>query len=396
MPLLSGIALNREIQRKNGNQFIQAQVFEEVTDALEKGRRGEVGGIKPNEFSLRKLFQQTVQDGYEALQMLDPRNEVEATEAVDSSFFSKITGQIIYSQIHQAYENEAFVFSGLIPNVPTPFLDGEKIPGMTRIGDEAEIVGEGKQYPEAGFSDEYTETPRTDKRGLIVSVTREAIFSDRTGLILGRAAEVGEWLGMNKEKRLIDVAIGATNTYKRNGTSSNTYQTTTPWINDQSNELTDWEEIEASWLLLREMVDPNTGEPIMINGNDIVVGPSKAATLSRILSATQIRNIQGANETISGNIVQRFLGSTRAADSQQMVARVESELSVSAANSKLYWIHGDFAKAFAYMEAFPLTTVQAPTNATLAFDRDIVARYKASERGVAVAKDPRYVVRNKN
>ncbi len=369
---------------------------EAVTDLLEMGRNGEPGGVRPDEFSLRDLFVNTVQDGYEALQMLDPRYEIETTEAVDSSFFSKITGQIVYSRIHEAYMNEGFVFSRLIPNVPTPFLDGEKIPGMTRIGDEAETVGEGQQYPEAGFSDIYTETPRTDKRGLIVSVTREAIFSDRTGLILRRASEVGEWLGLNKEKRLVDIAIGATNNYKRNGTASNTYQTATPWINDQSNALTDWEEIEASWLLLREMTDPDTGEPIMITGNDIVVGPAKAATLSRILSATQIRNIQGANETISGNIVARFLGNTRASDSQLMTARVESELSVSAANSKLYWLHGDFSKAFAYMEAFPLTTTQAPANATLAFDRDIVARYKASERGVATVLDPRYVVRNKN
>lgn len=395
MPLLSGIALNREIHRQNGKADIQTQVFEEITDALEKGRRGEVGGMQPSDFSLRKLFQSTVKDGYEALQMLDPRNEIEATEAVDSSFFSKITGQIIYSQIHSAYENEAFVFSRLIPSVPTPFLDGEKIPGMTGIGDESETVGEGQQYPEAGFSDEYTETPRTDKRGLIVSVTREAIFADRTGLILRRASSVGEWLGVNKEKRLVDVAIGATNNYKRNGTSSNTYQTTTPWINDQSNQLVDWEDIEASWLLLRQMTDPNTGEPVMINGTQLVVGPAKSFTLDRILNATQVREVTNTSTTtLSNNPITRM--GLQAANSQYMTSRVESQLSVSASNSKLYWLHGDFAKAFAYMEAFPLTTTQAPTNATLAFDRDIVSRYKASERGVAAVLDPRYVVRNKN
>ena len=393
--LLAGIALNREIHRQNGKTDVQTQVFEEITDALARGRRGEPGGMRPNEFSLRKLFTSTVANGYEALQMLDPRNEVEATEAVDSSFFSKITGQIIYSQIHQAYENEAFVFSRLIPNVPTPFLDGEKIPGMTRIGDEAETVGEGQQYPEAGFSDEYTETPRTDKRGLIVSVTREAIFTDRTGLILGRASEVGEWLGLNKEKRLIDVAIGATNNYKRNGTASNTYQTSTPWINDQSNELVDWNDIEASWLLLRGMTDPNTGEPIMIMGSNVVVAPAKAFTASRLLSATEVRHTTNTNtQTLSSNPV---AGLGISLDNSELFrSRVESQLSVSAANSKLYWLHGDFRKAFAYMEAFPLTTAQAPTNATLAFDRDIVARYKASERGVAAVKDPRYVIRNKN
>jgi hypothetical protein len=69
-------------------------------------------------------------------------------------------------------------------------------------------------YPSLGFGEDYIETPQTTKRGFIVPVTKEAIFFDRTNLILQRAAEVGEVLGLNKEKRLIDLLIGATNNYK--------------------------------------------------------------------------------------------------------------------------------------------------------------------------------------
>ena len=57
-------------------------------------------------------------------------------------------------------------------------------------------------YPNVGLGEDYIETPSTTKRGFIVPVTREAIFFDRTHLILQRAAEVGEVLGLNKEKRL--------------------------------------------------------------------------------------------------------------------------------------------------------------------------------------------------
>jgi hypothetical protein len=60
-----------------------------------------------------------------------------------------------------------------------------------------------------------------------VPVTKEAIFFDRTHLVLSRAAEVGEVLGLNKEKRLIDLVIGAKNNYKWKGTTFNTYQTST-------------------------------------------------------------------------------------------------------------------------------------------------------------------------
>lgn len=43
-------------------------------------------------------------------------------------------------------------------------------------------------YPNIGFSEDYIETPSTSKHGLIVPVTREAVFFDRTNLILSRAA----------------------------------------------------------------------------------------------------------------------------------------------------------------------------------------------------------------
>ena len=63
-------------------------------------------------------------------------------------------------------------------------------------------------YPSLGLGEDYIDTPSTTKRGFIVPVTKEAIFFDRTHLILQRAAEVGEVLGLNKEKRLIDLLIG--------------------------------------------------------------------------------------------------------------------------------------------------------------------------------------------
>jgi hypothetical protein len=75
-------------------------------------------------------------------------------------------------------------------------------------------VRPGMPYPNVGLNEDYIETPSTTKHGFIVPVTREAIFFDRTHLILQRAAEVGEVLGLNKEKRLLDLALGLTNNYK--------------------------------------------------------------------------------------------------------------------------------------------------------------------------------------
>ena len=377
-----------------------AAVVAVVTECLELGRKGEPGGIKSEEFSVRDLFEHLVPDGREALRMFDPRNAaVSAMEAdVDTTLFSNITGQIVYSRILEAYNNEQFVFSRLIPAVPTSFIDGEKIAGMAHLGDEAETVAEGAQFPRDTFGEEYIETPATVKKGNIVSLTKEAVFADRTGLILRRAAAIGEWLGVNKEKRLIQLAVGAVNNYKRNGTSTDTYQAATPWINTHSNPLVDWSDVENSELLFAAMTDPNTGEPILPGAMDMVVTPFKYRTAQRIVNATEVRHTAGAVETVAGNPIQGAYGVHKSAQmyAQLQVTAVNGGLEVSAANAKEYHFLGDFAKAFNYMEVFPLTTVQAPANSYLSFERDIVAEFKASERGVGAVIDPRYVVRSTN
>jgi len=372
-----------------------SSVVSTVTECLELGRKGEPGGIKADEFSIRDLFEHLVENGREALEQLNPRNPaVNAMEAdVDTSLFSNITGQIVYSKILEAYESEAFVFSRLIPNVSTSFLDGEKIAGMAQLGDDAATVAEGAQFPRSTFGEDYITTPATVKKGNIVSLTKEAVFADRTGLILRRAAAIGEWLGVNKEKRLCDIAIGAVNNYNRKGTASDTYQTSTPWINDHSNPLTDWTDIEDAELLFAGMTDPDTSEPINVGAMDLVVTPYKLRTAQRILNATEVRHTANSRETLTANPVQ---GAYMVHKSTHMYQRCQSELAVSAANSKEYSILADFSKAFAYMEVFPLTTVQAPQNSYLSFERDIVAEWKASERGVAAVINPRYAVRNKN
>ena len=54
---------------------------------------------------------------------------------------------------------------------------------------------------------------------------------------------------------------------------------------------------------------------------------------------------------------------------------------------------GDPGRAFRYVENWPMTVVQAPQNSEAEFNQDIVARFKASERGVAAVFDPRYMVK---
>jgi hypothetical protein len=366
------------------------QAVAHLTESLTKGH------LRIQDFSIRDLAEGLVPDGHEWVRGLDPRSGasshvLEAGDAVDVSAFLNITGQIIYSKIMDAYTQESFMVSKLVDTIPTR-LDGEKIPGISRLEAAADEIHPGMPYPSLGFGEDYIETPSTTKRGFIVPVTREAIFFDRTHLVLSRAAEVGELLGLNKEKRLLDLVIGVTNNYKWQGTAYDTYQATAPWTNLKTgNELVDWTNIDAAEQLFADILDPNTGEPVMLQANTVLVMPAYRHAAHRVLNALEIRF--NPSESATTTLAANPLGNYNVVESRLAYRRILAS-GQTATDAKKWWFVGDFKKAFAYMENWPITVTQSAQNSEADFNQDIVVRFKASERGAAAVLNPRYVVKN--
>lgn len=355
-----------------------------------------------NDFRIRDLFENFVPDGREIVQSWNPQQSggtrsgiTLAESGVDTAAFANITGQIVFSEVMQAFENPQFLAPRLVRTVPTGF-SGERIPGMGQIGDNAEEIGEGNPYPMAGFSEEWVETPETTKRGMIVPVTKEIVFFDRIGMVLQNAADTGTWLAVNKEKRVLDVVCGITSTYRRNGQASAvaTYGDNAgshDWDNlAASNALQDWTDIENALLLFDGLTDPNTGEPIVVNPNQLLVPTALSFTAARIVNATEIREVTNTNTTtissnpLNGQRIGGAGGPLEILSNQWVKARTSSDST---------WFIGDFQRAFRYMENWPVTTVSAPSNSEMEFTHDIVQRYKVSERGVAAAVEPRGAVK---
>lgn len=357
------------------------------------------GHLKPEDFSIRDLAEGLVPDGHEWVRNMDPRNAggvnlMEAGEGVDVTAFLNITGQVIYSKILDAYRHEAFVVSKRVDTVPTR-LDGEKIPGIGPIADEVTEIHPGMPYPNVGFGEDYIETPSTTKHGLIVPVTREAIFFDRTNLVLSRAAEVGEILGLNKEKRLIDLVIGQTNNYKWKGADYDTYYDSgdsMPWVNELSgNELVDWTDVDAAEQLFADILDPNTGEPVLVKATTVLVMPAYRHAAHRVFNAAEISYAPDGSPTTT--TAANPLGNYTVVESRLAYRRIIAS-GASAADAKKWWFIGDFRKAFAYMENWPITVTQSPPGSEADFNQDIIVRFKASERGAAAVINPRYVAKN--
>jgi hypothetical protein len=368
----------------------QWEWWDEFTTALQKK------DIHPREFSIRDLFESLVENGRELVRLFDPRHGdgnmiAEAAGAVTSSDFSSITGQIVYTMMMQDLTPEDFPFQAAIPTQSTPF-SGEKIPGIANLGDLAEIVPENQEYPLMGVSEDYIETPETKKRGFIVPVTKEAIFFDRTGELLNKCSQVGNSLMLNKEKRAIDCIIDQNTTahrYKWKGTTYATYQASTPWVNVTSaaNVLVDWSDIDVAHQVFNGITDPNTGEPVMVEATHIIVTKENEETARRILNATEIVVHSGGYAT-SGNLTE-----TRAPNPYPNKYRIlTSNLLATRSTDDQHWWLGAPARYARYMENWPITVTQAPAGNSDDFNRDIVAKYKCSERGQYAVIEPRVMV----
>ncbi len=377
--------------------------------SLRMGELLESKEIKPEDVSLRELAEACC--GHEWVRRLNPKNLGrtqfmhirEAGDAVDVTAFANITGQIVYSKIHQGWDSPGFIGDMLFETVPTDF-DGEKIPGVGTIKGEGFKVRPGMPYPETYFGEHYWQTPATDKWGQIISITKEAIFFDRTSLVLRRAQEGAKRLRMNKEVRQLAVVGGISvtlasgdafvgNNHSWNGTSYNTYDTATNaiGINSKSGvELVDWTDVEEAELLFADLLDPDTSRPIDIMPNTLLVMPFKRHTAKRIVSATEVRSgdVLGTGvTTLAANV--NTVSNYNIISSQLLYSLIQNS-GVSAANAKQWWFLMEAKRGFHYMENWPLTVVPATANSDAEFERDIVARWKMSERGVPYSADPRY------
>jgi hypothetical protein len=179
--------------------------FEDMRLALEQRH------LVASDFSIRQLFESFVDNGRELVESWQPGSvnrgysvqTLEAVGAVSTNNFSNIIGQIVYTRVMEEFDKPAYLFNDLVEVIPTQF-NGEKIPGIGGIGDRTEVVAEGDPYPLAGLGEEYVETPVTTKRGVILPITKEAIFFDRTGILMKRAGDIAESVAISREKRVLD------------------------------------------------------------------------------------------------------------------------------------------------------------------------------------------------
>jgi hypothetical protein len=329
--------------------------------------------------------------------------------AVDTSAFASITGQIAYTEIKSQFMNPDLIGRNLCTMRTTNFLDGEKIPGISIPSDDFTAIGEAQPYPWVGVGEEYVESPRPVKRGATIGVTREVIIADRTGVLLDRVGQIGKAMAINQEKRILaGVTDTGTATYKRNGNAAvATYSTsstsTHPFINQASNALQDYTDIENVFLLFDAITDPITNEPIMVGAMDLLVPSALGMTADRIRNATQVSygrytDASHVDAAQSGalreiaTIGSNPLSSTTLKGRAQVGNVYSSAYVKNATSSASTWFAGNFKQAFKYLSVWDVEVTQVPNSSEL-FLRDILFALKCGEFGAFFSYEPRYVVK---
>jgi hypothetical protein len=424
------------------------------------------------DFSIRDLFEQTVVSrstgepvGREFVEhYFHPSYGSELREsgmdAVDYSLFYGITGQLLISQVLKSFIQEDFVITNLCGRYPTRILNGERIPGVTLLADpdkdgieDITAAKAGTPLKYIGLGEEYIELPDTLERRLGIGLTKEVLYGDRTGLVLENASKVGWVLGLRKEKRLIGALIGSHKPNvqfkeKRNGNTAittvdlyqyagNTASTDATdgatsnaaqfayaagalgvaagpyqaFVNDvPSNPIQggDWSAFKVADQYFAEVVDPNTGEPIMVGKPFVVLPYTRRWDLLQITQALNIYKLtqQGGTPGAAFGLGQTLQQTPTSAISQllaqtfvssrQLRAQLISQLGLTASDERAddVWFNGDFSEAIRYSENWPLTVVQAPPQSEAEFSQDIPVRFKVFERGNAAIWNPRVVQRH--
>ena len=330
----------------------------------------------------------------------------EAGDAVDSSMFADITGQILFQEIKAQYNAAEFIGDNFCRTMPVTNknLGEEKIPYLSTVADRPPHVQQGMPYPRTQFTQQYVILPPIVKFGEICQVTMEMIFSDHTLQAREAAGKVGEATRITKEELQWSTILGLTTSYKFNSsTAAATYQASTPYVNlKSSTPLVDANSVNTAEQLLGDMVDPVSGKAIRINPTGLVVMPANYRNARRIMGSSEVRVGDGASTSIatySPDMLDDYpVYKTRYGYNLLIASATPSGNDVpggglSAANAKEYWFLGDFKKAFVWRQAMPLQTFVAPPQSPEEFNNDIVLQVKAREWGSMGVYDPRYVVK---
>lgn len=361
--------------------------------------------IRPQDFSFAEVAHTFLGRDYvaklaEVSQMNAMGRLMEAGGTVLPSHFGNISAfndtvaGLIDAMVIEAYQGPEFIGDQVFDVVSARVNGGAMIGVMNDSnGQETTDLLDGQPYGSVGLKETRVEIPDNQRHGISIELNQKVFLYDRTDQVQSACQNAGYSVARNREVRMADTFLGITNTYTRDGVSSNTYLTTagtTPndYVNMETNPLVDWHDIDQAIQLLEGNTDPGTGFEISIprEGMQLVVAPQKQMATAVIVRASSIQ--VNTNSAVDRTLADNPLPALTILSSRIWYNRLIAA-SVNASNAKNRWHLGQFKKAFGYRQVVPFQVNQAQIGLQEQ-KRDIVLAYVAMEHGVSFTKEPRY------
>jgi hypothetical protein len=319
----------------------------------------------------------------------------EGTDALDATAFRDVIGTMSTASMEEGYARKADNILALVGTYETPDQpEGEKtIHFKQSATGTVGAVAPGMEYPRAGQGGYRIAAPEPTKFGLVGVLTIEAVKANETRQFLQEQMDIGGAVGAHQVREFLRVITGIRNTYKRNGTTINTYLTSGAWINavedfDITKGPAEFDRLDQ---LFDRMVHPITGEPIEVMPTAMLTVGAQHFQIRSIMKSTEIRVTNGTTTSVGAN---PLLNTEMQLEKNSVLRQLLiSELGYNAAQADSTFFYGDLQGAFKYRQIEPFQVFETGDQTDVGFFQDIVYAAKGRWWGVPFVYDPMKVIR---
>jgi hypothetical protein len=328
----------------------------------------------------------------------------EVALAINSSAFPTISKVVINKEIMDNYTFYGENVDQLVSEMDATRTDVEYIAGFTDP-EAPELRLEGMSYQETSFGEKDCQVVMADF-GRMISVTREAIFNDRTGQLLEQARMIGQLGGQHRAKMIIQtLEVRPRTAFKEVTSKAFTYKGTsyadTSFYNatnhtaidgrtninlKTSNALADYTDVQNALDLFTDMKTPS-GHELTVVPTLVIVHEKLATKAFQIFNTDQFAMVgQGKDEAaLISHSINPF-GPNGLKKFQVYSSRY--------INTSTTWYIGDPKRQLKWLWVWRPATASLASSAEKAFTNNIVTTYKFSYHGGAGQSDYTYLVKN--
>lgn len=348
----TGVAL-RDVLESQGEQMAV-----EVVRNLLKTKK-----VRPEDFSIREIWE-ACHPGMGDIH-----------EAIVSSAFPKLTGELINSKLIAAYDAQPGIGDMLVTTVPSN-VQNETIAGMTAT-ESLEELGEGQEVAGSTFTEKYV-TAQNKKYERRIDVTEETIMFDKTGQILTRANTLGANAKRYRERIILRGAQDLdSDVWRPSGSPTALYSTTNgnlvatnPFGESGMEGLR-----RAAQIMKDDSISAGADNYIFVDVNNLDV----LVPVELEVEAWQLANSAKTPET-NENAENFFKGRFKAMSSPFITAA-----------SATTWYAGNFKDCFWWMEVWPIQTITLRPGSEMEYLREIKTSVKVRMFGSITCVEPRKV-----